>query len=148
MARQIDNISHWTDGGLEVAGQIDNINRWTDGGLEVTKTIAGKRQRRTEAVTTQEEECYITLLYDKKSSHVFTFKVSNEHLWKRVLLLQIMSTTSSFFEDRSLNLCTSILLIFFLRKACHLSKLHLVRPASEANHDDMGSSSLQLFIQR
>ena len=114
MARQNDNINCWTNGGLEVARQNDNINCWTDGGLEVAKTIAGKRQRRTEAVTTQEEECYITLLYDKKNLVIFfTFKVNNEHLWKRVLLLQIMFTTSSFFEDRSLNLRTSILFIFF-----------------------------------
>ncbi|KAI0216707.1 hypothetical protein LSAT2_031314 [Lamellibrachia satsuma] len=30
-SREIDNIKHWTDGGLEVAGEIDNIKHWTDG---------------------------------------------------------------------------------------------------------------------
>ena len=41
----IDNIKHWTDGGLEVARETDNIKYWTDGGLEVAKETARSRQR-------------------------------------------------------------------------------------------------------
>ena len=39
MAREIDNMKHWTDGRLEVAGEIDNMKHWTDGGLEVAREI-------------------------------------------------------------------------------------------------------------
>ena len=35
MAREIDNMKHWTDGGLELTREIDNIKHWTDDGLEV-----------------------------------------------------------------------------------------------------------------
>ena len=36
---EIDNMKHWTDGGLEVARKIDNMKHWTDGGLEVAREI-------------------------------------------------------------------------------------------------------------
>ena len=31
VTRGIDNMKHWTDGGLEVAREIDNMKHWTDG---------------------------------------------------------------------------------------------------------------------
>ena len=39
MAKEIDNIKHEADGGLEVAGEIDNIKYEADGGLEVGREI-------------------------------------------------------------------------------------------------------------
>ena len=39
MAREIDNMKHWTDGGLTVAREIDNMKHWTDGGLTVAREI-------------------------------------------------------------------------------------------------------------
>ena len=41
----LDNLKHWTDGGLGVAREIDNLKHWTDGGLEVAREIAGIHQR-------------------------------------------------------------------------------------------------------
>ena len=45
MAREIDNMKHWTDGGFDVAREIDSMKHWTDGGLEVVGEIARRRQR-------------------------------------------------------------------------------------------------------
>ena len=39
VAREIDNMKHWTDGGLKVAREIGNMKHWTNGGLEVAREI-------------------------------------------------------------------------------------------------------------